>query len=253
MPVPGPEDELLFRGPAWVGGSFREVDCRAGPRRYLLSIPGAGRFAIARDGDRLAAAADPTASAALFEEALVGPALILALALGGTVCLHASAVATPRGAVLLAGESGAGKSTLARHLAETAGLGGLVADDIVPVRQDEGEVVALPAFPQLKLAADRQPGARHPRLPLLRLYLLAAGEGPPLACRLAPREAVLALVRQTVAAKLFAPDLLAWHLDAAASMATRGLVHRLGFRRRLEELPAIAREIARDLALGGEL
>lgn len=244
---PGPADERLYHGRAWVGGSFREIDCRADSRRYLLSVPGAGRFAIDRDGGGIAAVAAPTAPPELFEEALLGPALILALALGGTLCLHAAAVASSGCAVLLAGDSGAGKSTLARHLSDAAGMS-LVADDIVPLRAERGETMVLPRFPQLKLPADRQPGLLHEPLPLSRVYVLAEADGAPVAAPLAAQEASLAVVRHTVAAKLFAPDLLTWHLGAAAAIAATGTIRRLTFPRRLEELPAIAREVARDLA-----
>ncbi len=71
----------------------------------------------------------------------------------GILPMHASAVATPRGAFLFVGRSGAGKSTLAAELVRRNYL--LQGDDITPIDLPAGappQVVA--GFPQLKLCLD---------------------------------------------------------------------------------------------------
>jgi hypothetical protein len=95
-----------------------------------------------------------------------------------------------------------------------------VADDVLPFSPVTGEV--LPWFPQLKWAASEQAGRSLPhRLPLGAVYSLAGGAH----CRavethrLSSRQAAETLFRHTVAARLFAPRLLARHFDQLSSIA----------------------------------
>ena len=70
----------------------------------------------------------------------------------GVATLHAAAVATGAGAVLLLGRSGIGKSSLAAALVERGWP--LLADDVTGVMTDAGgRPVALPGFPRLRLWA----------------------------------------------------------------------------------------------------
>lgn len=62
--------------------------------------------------------------------------------------------------------------------------------------------------------------------------------------RLSSRDAALALVGQTVGARLFAADLQASHLDFCARLAGRLPVFTLRFPRRPEALPAMVEAIA---------
>ena len=72
----------------------------------------------------------------------------------GMMPLHASGVATPRGALLLSGNSGLGKSTLAAALHRYHRLP-LLSDDVCALDFQNRETPVLwPAFPRLKLWAD---------------------------------------------------------------------------------------------------
>lgn len=226
-PVSG---RLVYRGPAWVGRQWRQVECRGSGAGYSVTIDGLGVVQVAPDGSRVGVEPAGAPGDALVEEAAVGPALTLALALRGVFCLHASAVLSPgRELLLFAGASGAGKSTLARLLDGAAGWA-RAADDIVPVAWSAGRVQALLRFPQLKLPPDAQPGAVSPeRMPVARICVLAPG-APGEAIRMRPlstREATLALVRHTATARLFDRDLLERHLEACARMANAGAVPEL--------------------------
>jgi hypothetical protein len=80
------------------------------------------------------------------------------------------------------------------------------------------------------------------------IYQLAGSAGPdPRTTRLAVQEATLALVRHTVAARLFDRDLLAAHLTFCAQVAATVPVKRLDYRRSFADLPLVGRAIAADL------
>lgn len=243
---PDPADgarQIVFRGPAELGRRWRHLECSWGSAGYEVDVEGVGRFGVARDGGwiSLADAAQPEDSAGLAETVL-GPMMIVALALRGVWCLHASAVELDGEAVAFVGESGAGKSTLARALPELSPAFRCAADDVLPVTLEAGPPRVLPHFPQLKYGPDRQPGPGVPAsLPLAAIYLLepvaaaaeAAVEG------LAGYAAALALVRHTVAARLFTADLLRRHVELCAGLASRVPVRRLLYPRRWATLPRI--------------
>ena len=88
---------------------------------------------------------------------LVGPVAGALLLQRGAVPLHAAAVGTDAGTVLLLGSSGAGKSALAAALVERGAA--LVADDVTGLSPAGDGVLALPAFPRLRLWADALPPA----------------------------------------------------------------------------------------------
>ena len=212
-----------------------------------------GQLAIARDGSWVdGSALDPRLPTALLEELLLGPGLVVALAARGILCLHASAVTASRGAVAFVGESGRGKSTLAARL-QRHGFGRL-ADDVLPLEVADAAAPVRPAFPQLKLPADGQPGAVAPeRLRLQAIYLLptaleeVVGGGVEIA-PLAPGEALAALLRHTVATRLFTADLLRAHLGACGALAERVPVRRLRLPLRWEALPEACRRIGEQHA-----
>jgi hypothetical protein len=151
---------------------------------------------------------------------LLGPVFGLILRLRGIPSLHAGAVAIDGVAVALAGEAGTGKSTTTAALARRGHL--VLADDVLALRAGDGEIMALPAYPQLRLWPDIVPallgtdaelppltpnwdkrGMRmdesfHPHpLRLGAVYVLSGREPGPDAPRLEPMgavEAALALV-----------------------------------------------------------
>lgn len=232
--------QRVFAGEAPLGRFRPWIDCEWSDGGYDLEVAGAGRFAVARDGRRIDCDGRPEGAEG-FAEAVLGPALILALALRDVWCLHASAMAADGGVVAFVGESGAGKSTLAREL---PALGALpyrrIADDVLPVALEAGRARVLPRFPQLKCPPDAQPGlAAPPSLPLAAVYVLGPEEAEVAAEPLGSGAAALALVRHTVAARLFTPELLARHMDFCAAVAGHVPVRRLRYPRTVETLPRI--------------
>lgn len=117
----------------------------------LLRVDGVGRYLVT-GGRQILVDPEPTATAHDVRVYLLGTCLGALLHQRGFYVLHASGVATDRGAVLFTGESGAGKSTL---LAELLHRGyPMVVDDVCAVRFDDDEPIVVSAYPRTRLWAD---------------------------------------------------------------------------------------------------
>jgi hypothetical protein len=98
----------------------------------------------------------------------------------GYPSLHASAIVMPRGAVAFLGPSGQGKSTAAACFLRRGAT--LLTDDVLPLRDEAGEIRGVPSFPLMKIsttAAEVALGAPHdlPYLPTTRnKKLLSLGQ-----------------------------------------------------------------------------
>ncbi len=115
---------------------------------YLLIVEGVGRFSI-EDGQRIMIDPAPGIAQSELRVFLLGTVLGVLCHQRGLLPMHASAVNIKGRAVLFSGNSGAGKSTMAAALGQRGHP--LMADDIVAITP---ETMALPAFPQRKLALD---------------------------------------------------------------------------------------------------
>ena len=236
--------QLLFRGEAELGGSLRAVECYWRSDGYHLMVTGLGRFGISPAGDEIAFDRGcETTEAGGVVETIVGPILILSLALQGVWCLHASAIQLGDRALVFMGPSGAGKSTLARELPELLPDGRCAADDVLPLDLATEEVRALPHFPQLKYRSDRQPGAGvSASLPIEAIYLI---DSRPAAAEVASQRltgvsAVLALVSHTHSTRLYTKELLRRHTGACVQLANRVPIRRLVYPHRDNVLPKVA-------------
>lgn len=240
-PVEIPFSETVFDGVARVGLRECRVRSLAAPGRDLLQVSGAGTFALPHDQDSIEFDPEPGAGETALEEALLGPALALALARRGTFVLHASAVVWSGGVIGFLGESGAGKSTLARLLAAEGAV--LAADDLLAVTEGPA---ALPHYPQLKLdeAAAAAIARLAPRYPLLGLYELAPGKEVEVEELPAVTAAAL-LLKHTIAGRLFSRDLLAAHLAFMGEVAGRVAVHRLRVPRRMDVGGEVSAQLGR--------
>lgn len=239
-PVPAPDPvtgsfpsapALTARAHGWVAGHMRDVEVGYAPEGAWLKVGGVGDFQVTPQGIRCA----DEVRTDVERETVLGPALVLALALRGTWCLHASAARFDGQVTAFVGESGQGKSTLAAYLAD--GGWQLVADDILPVSRDQAGVQLWPRFPQLKLEV--QPGvALAESLPLDRVCVLERAEVPTLR-RLSSGEALQAWLRHTAGTRLFEPSLLARHMAFCAGAAAQIPVFSLAYPRRWEALPGL--------------
>ena len=232
----------------WVGGKQREVETWSASPGILLKVAGGSDFYIAPDGQYIVKTERDgnELSSSLTEldrDILLGPALVLALALRGTWCLHASAAIHNDNLIVFLGESGQGKSTLASSLvaAERSGWR-LVADDILPVTMDSGGVAAWPRFPQLKLPLEAQPGPGLPERLLISKVCVLANAGmdeKPELQRLPAGQSAQVLLGHVAGTRLFDPELLEKHLTFCTRAAGQVPVFRLSYPRRLDALPSV--------------
>ena len=120
-----------------------EVDA---PGVFLMQVEGVARYLIAEGRDvRIEPLGGDHADIASFL-ARLWPVL---LQQRGVMPLHAAAVRTTAGAVLLLGHSGHGKSSLAATLVERGYA--LLADDVTGLVLRDGQPTALPSFASLRL------------------------------------------------------------------------------------------------------
>jgi hypothetical protein len=114
-------------------------------------------YILSRDGARLWIRWSKTVAESDILSYLLGPVMGFVLRVRGVVCLHASAVAVNRRAIVFVGDAGAGKSTTAMAMGR---LGyPIISDDIVPIYEDAGVTFAQPGYPRMRL--------RPPSLPML--------------------------------------------------------------------------------------
>lgn len=241
---------------SWDIAFSADYDHRSG---YLIDLGYGLRLRVAPDGGELVVERPDGMSAddPVVLRSVLGPGLLLALALQGSFALHAGAVARGGRAAVFLGDSGAGKSTLSAALDRRRADGWRrLADDVLPVAPGaEAGIDALPEFPQLKLGPEEQyvadPSSPE-RLPVAAFYLLetpAADEDAVTITTLSPRDAAVALLTHTVASRLFAPDLAARHFAFCAAAAAAVPVRRLRYPRRLPALDAVAEALATDLGI----
>jgi hypothetical protein len=236
------EQAPAIQATGWLADQFSTVSLWQDEHGTWMEIPAAGRFWTAADGSAIAQASRiPASTPAFIEEALLGPPLVLALALRDTWCLHASAALFKDSLVAFLGESGQGKSTLAAYLKTCPGWR-LVADDILPVAMNSDGMSAWPRFPQLKLSVEAQPGPGLPEeISFGKVCILSNTDldETPAHHRLPAGQSVPAFLAHTAGTRLFDPDLLGKHLAFCAQAAGKVPVYSLGYPRRLDALPMI--------------
>ncbi|HEY3988108.1 MAG TPA: hypothetical protein VGM02_02335 [Acidobacteriaceae bacterium] len=122
---------------------------QASEREFLLILPGVATYYV-HDGQEIIVDRDPGAQELNVRSYLMGSLFAVLCHQRGLLPLHASAVATPQGAVAFLGASGAGKSSIAAFLARHGHR--ILADDIClidPAAPPDRRV--LPVAPWLKL------------------------------------------------------------------------------------------------------
>ncbi len=264
--LPGIGDESLF--------SFY----RLGDDAFRLYYPGTADFVIGRHHIECRLF-DPQ-YAYWVEIALLGPVLSLWLEFRGSITLHASGVVEAEQAVGFIANSKSGKSSLAASY--MAGGAALLADDILPLhRSDAGQIVARPAFPQLRMWPDEvrvfagDPSGfpfAHPAYDKRRIPAAVVGryhdEPVPLGALCMPErarpdectdvtvsrigglEALMLLLQSSFVASVLEhmPEMKVRRLSLVADLLHTVPVYRLVYPHGFEHLPAVRARIAGVLA-----
>lgn len=235
---------VRFDEEVWLAHAHRRLVVHEGQSWTILTTASCAAVAIERASGRICCLGDPASGNALLDALVVGPALIFALAERSIFCLHASAASVDGRVRVFLGPSGVGKSTLVADLAACRVPRVLrLTDDILPLSWSADGVYVLPDYPQLKLPASRQQVGDDARpWALDRVFVLthdAPASGPVAIDPLSTTEATLALVRHTVAAKLFSPALLDRHFDVCAAISASVPVSAVAFERDLDQLDTL--------------
>ena len=145
----GAVPETLPGGPATRSSNL--LDWQARPGAFLMHMEDVARYLVTGGRDVLI---EPLGTEdGSVADFFPGTPFTALLQQRGVATLHAAAVATGAGAVLLLGRSGIGKSSLAAALVERGWA--LLADDVTGVILDAGgRPVALPGFSHQRLYAD---------------------------------------------------------------------------------------------------
>lgn len=149
-----PDVRVRF-GPAPAGLASPQaqgVAYQAAPDQFLLDVEHVARFFIL-SGSEIVIERAPEAADGDIRSFLLGSVIGALLHQRGVLPLHASAIATARGAVAFAGGVGCGKSTLAAAFHRRGYR--VLTDDVCAVSLDAtGNPLVTPAYPQLNLWAD---------------------------------------------------------------------------------------------------
>jgi hypothetical protein len=252
--------------------------CRSGDA-LVLGVPPGALFEISAAGDRIRYRLPDGIPEVTLRHLLLDQAVPRALTLRGLLVLHASAVATPWGAIGFLGASGTGKSTLAAALARE-GWPHLSDDSLVlEPRPGEPSAVARASYRGIRLWPEgaRRLGSEQggvavahfnsKRLlgpadapgvafasggaPLARLYALVApeeGDGTIRVEELGPREALITLVRHSFRLGLLEPAVIERDLDRVRRAIPTRFCRTLHYPRDHARLDDVRRALAADLA-----
>lgn len=245
--------------------------------RYLL-WRNCFEFHISVDSHVIHARSLDGAPEAAFRTYMLGHLLSYALLGMGIETIHAASVVIDGQAIALLGDSARGKSTLSAAFLQAGAR--LLTDDFLVVREEQGQIVAYPGFPRIKLyervskhliASTRQgvPMTPHHRpkfvfpledaitepVPISRFYALASpraviGLKDIWLQPLTEREAYLELTENSFNVSVQTRERLAAQFRWATDLAKRVAVKRLAYPRLLTLLPEVVNRVREDIQPG---
>jgi len=178
-------------------------------------------------------------------ELVTGPAIILLLAQQSIFSLHASGVEICRQQgqstnVAFIAESGVGKSTLSISAGE---YWKQCSDDILPVSISQYACL-YNDFPQLKLSGFTIENKNILNNNLDYIFNITSDVVEDIIIeRVQSIDSVLAVIRHTVAARLFEPSLMKKHLEFATALINKVTVYRISYPRDIKQLPVLRKAI----------
>jgi hypothetical protein len=225
---------------------------------YLLRVSDLAAFQVDAAGARVRVFAEAHTSGATLRHLLLDQVLPLVVSHRGELVLHASAAKVDSGAVLFVARGGSGKSTLAAALGARGAP--VVGDDAITLRAHGSGLVALGAYPGLRLwSADHTdkrrvgPGTSSMRFeseptPVAAIYVLDPSVNGPIGIMaLASRDAVIALVANAYVLDVGDRGRLARQLDLAILSGRAVPVRRLAYPHDTDRLGELCSALAADV------
>jgi hypothetical protein len=259
----------------------RWLSVAKGESGYLLRFPELADFSVDADGREIVCLPEPEIPSHTLRHLLLDQVLPLVLTIRGRKALHASAVLTPAGVCALTGPTGTGKSTLAASLLRADNP--VLSDDCLVLEARDGQILATPAYPGLRLREDtlkalgndagpllsvahytskrRLVPDRHgshllaQAFPVARIYSLVRPavveeeDGPvaPRIERLSPRDSLVELLPFLFHLDVTDRTMLARHLDFLEQVVSHVPVRRLWVPNSFTALPAVHEAVLLDL------
>ncbi|MBI5411261.1 MAG: hypothetical protein HZA21_04635 [Nitrospirae bacterium] len=137
------------------------LSCSKEEQGYLLRFHDTADFFVDKQGRELLCRAEPGTPPHTLHHLILNQALPLVINLRGQEALHATAVLTPWGVCAFTGPTGTGKSTLAAGFL-SAGYP-VLSDDCLVLQERDGRILAVPAYPELRLWEDSFDALYHGR------------------------------------------------------------------------------------------
>lgn len=159
---------------------------------------------------------------------LLGPALILNLALNNVFCFHASACVMNDKVFIFLAESGTGKSTIARFIGESANAY-RIADDIVPVKIINDQTTLLTNFPQLKLPAKQQYNGQPINKKAYFMFIKKDTNSKVSLSELNAIETLKNLISHSIATRLLNAQHLKNHLDFCYQLSLQSTCYQVSY------------------------
>jgi hypothetical protein len=266
---------LLADGTPWMR-------CAKVSHGYLFRFPDLADFVFDTASDSIRCIPQPEIPLHTLHHLLLDQVLPLVLNYKGKEVLHGTAVVTPWGACAFVGPTGAGKSTLAANFL-SAGYS-VLADDCLVLDERAGTIVAIPAYPGLRLWDDAivalfgvtescAPVAHYtPKqrftaalfatpfcssaLPLAGIYVLGTSDtehavppSTPEMHPLAKREALMTLLSLTFKLDIMDHRMLTREFDFLHRLVTQIPIRRLTVPDSFAALPAVQTAVLHDLAV----
>ena len=134
---------------------------------YLLRFHDLADFTVDAQGREIVCCPSPGTPVGTLRHLLLDQVMPLVLTLHGRHVLHATTVQTPLGVCAFIGPTGVGKSTLAASFL-FAGYS-VLSDDCLGLQEDSQRILAIPAYPGLRLWDDSLEAVckhHHPSIPV---------------------------------------------------------------------------------------
>lgn len=221
-------DKLIYDQRINVGECLYNLEVKSNKGNgYLLKADG-DDYQIAKDSIIAPEKTDPII--------LLGPALILNLAINNVFCFHASACVMGDKVFIFLAASGTGKSTIARFIGESANAY-RIADDIVPVKIINDQTTLLTNFPQLKLTAKQQYNGRPINKKVHFMFIKKDTNSKVSFSKINAIETLKNLISHSIATRLFNAQHLKKHLDFCYQLSLQSTCYQVSYQHNSNSLP----------------